>query len=174
MKHRGNLPPSSGVSKDMKTRLLVLIAALALASAACGSEDPISAGAEASPTPRSTAQASPTPDQTPDPDEGYEASDQIVVRRPASGDRVASPVRIAGEANVYEATVSLRLVTADGEVLVEDFTTATCGSGCWGDYGTRLAFDVAEPTEAVLEVFESSAEDGSALHMVEIPLTLLP
>ena len=30
------------------------------------------------------------------------------------------------------------------------------------------------PAEVVLEVFESSAEDGSPQHMVQVPITIVP
>ncbi|MEA2446919.1 MAG: hypothetical protein QOK47_556, partial [Actinomycetota bacterium] len=33
---------------------------------------------------------------------------------------------------------------------------------------------VEKETEAVLEVFESSAEDGSPLHKVSVPITIVP
>lgn len=161
----------------MKTRLIALIAILTLVLVGCGSEDPLPAAAETSPSPSASpghAPAEPEDTRDPEPQDEGEETGQIVVRRPSAGDRVASPLVIAGDADVFEATVSLRLVTADGRVLAEDFTTATCGSGCRGDYRTRLKFDVAETTDGILEVFESSAEDGSALHMVRVPLTLLP
>jgi hypothetical protein len=97
----------------------------------------------------------------------------IVVTEPRPGDELTSPFELAGSANVFEATVSYRLV-ADGRRLTKGFTTATCGSGCRGTYSKRVRFNVEEPTEAVLQVFEASAEDGSPLHMVEVEVTLLP
>ena len=98
----------------------------------------------------------------------------ILVEEPGVGEEVSSPFTASGTANVFEATVSIRLVSADGEVLRETFTTATCGTGCRGDYDGKVKFDVSEPTEAILEVYESSAEDGSAIHVERIPVTLLP
>lgn len=97
----------------------------------------------------------------------------IVVLEPAPGDPVASGFELGGSANVFEATVSYRLVSR-GEVLAEGFTTATCGSGCRGRFRTSVDFAAAGLGRARLEVFESSAEDGSPLHMVTIPLRLQP
>lgn len=97
----------------------------------------------------------------------------IVVTDPGMGDEVSAPLEISGTANVFEATVSFRLM-ADGTEIATGFTTATCGTGCRGKYRGTLDFEVTEPTEAVLEVFESSAEDGSPLHLVSIPIRLLP
>jgi hypothetical protein len=97
----------------------------------------------------------------------------IVVTEPRPGNELTSPFELEGSANVFEATVSYRLV-ADGTRLAKGFTTATCGSGCRGTYSKRVRFNVDEPTTAVLQVFEASAEDGSPLHMVEVEVTLLP
>lgn len=93
----------------------------------------------------------------------------IVVMTPAIGDRVSSPVTISGTANVFEATVSIRILDDEGNLLAETFTTATCGTGCRGDYSEKVMFDVAGDG-GVIEVFESSAEDGSDLHLVSIPV----
>ncbi|MGH3651087.1 MAG: Gmad2 immunoglobulin-like domain-containing protein, partial [Acidimicrobiia bacterium] len=39
---------------------------------------------------------------------------------------------VEGIANVFEATVNIAVLDATGEVVHEEFVTATCGSGCWG------------------------------------------
>ena len=98
----------------------------------------------------------------------------IVVEEPAAGEEVTSPLTISGTANTFEATVEMRLVGPDGKVIAHRFTTATCGTGCRGDYETQLKFKVSEPTEAILEVYESSAEDGSRIHVERVPVTLVP
>jgi germination protein M len=98
----------------------------------------------------------------------------IVVLSPRPDSEVSSPVEVSGTANVFEATVSLRVVDSSGRVLVRNFTTATCGTGCRGDYKKRLRFDVSEPTEAFIEAFEESAEDGSELFLVRVPVMLVP
>ena len=98
----------------------------------------------------------------------------IIVDRPLATARVSSPMTVAGSANVFEATVSIRLETEEGATISESFTTATCGSGCRGTYRTQVEFDVDRPTPAKLVVYESSAEDGSELHALTVPVTLLP
>lgn len=98
----------------------------------------------------------------------------ILVTSPAIGTRLTSPVTVAGTANVFEATVSLRILDANGNEIARDFTTATCGTGCRGDYSTKLKFEVDSQQRGTLEVFEESAEDGSAIHVVPIPVTLVP
>jgi germination protein M len=98
----------------------------------------------------------------------------IVVEAPRPETSVSSPVTVTGNANVFEATVTMRIVDAAGNELVRDFTTATCGTGCRGDYTGRLRFDVAEAQNGFIEVFEESAEDGSPLFVVRVPVTLQP
>jgi hypothetical protein len=98
----------------------------------------------------------------------------IVVDEPIENARVSSPVLISGIANVFEGTVSIRIVDEKGAILSEDFTTATCGSGCLGTYRTRVRFRVDHEQHGSIQVFESSAENGEPLHLVEIPVTLLP
>lgn len=87
---------------------------------------------------------------------------------------MTSPITIAGEANVFEATVSMRIRDDGGTVLAEGFTTATCGSGCWGDFEGSLEFAVDDVQRAFIEVFESSAQDGSDQNVVVVPVILSP
>ncbi|HZA39105.1 MAG TPA: Gmad2 immunoglobulin-like domain-containing protein [Actinomycetota bacterium] len=98
----------------------------------------------------------------------------IVVESPRPGATVSSPVDVTGNANVFEATVSMRIVDSSGNVLVRDFTTATCGTGCRGGYSKKLKFEVAETQAGFIEVFEESAEDGSPIFKVRLPVMLKP
>jgi hypothetical protein len=97
----------------------------------------------------------------------------IVVETPQPGDEVASPVTIAGTADVFEATVSIRILDEDGGELAAAFTTATCGSGCRGRFSTDLFFFVDQTQNGAIEAFESSAEDGSPINLVSIPVVLV-
>ncbi len=94
----------------------------------------------------------------------------ILVESPVPGETVEDTFSVSGISNTFEANVQYRLVGGDGTVLDEGFTTATAGTGTWGDF----AFDVssAAPGEATLEVFEQSAEDGSVINLYEVPLRL--
>lgn len=103
-----------------------------------------------------------------------ELAPPIIVTSPEAGEEVSSPVTIEGTANVFEATVSIRVLDASGKKVADTFTTATCGTGCRGNYSEAVDFEVAEEQEGVIEVFEASAEDGSPLHMVRIPVKLVP
>lgn len=98
----------------------------------------------------------------------------IIVDEPSSGRRISSPVSIAGTANVFEATVSIRILDSNGKQLARTFTTATCGTGCRGDYAKKVSFSVDEAQPGIVEVFEESAEDGRPTNVVRVPVTLQP
>lgn len=72
-----------------------------------------------------------------------------------------------GFADVFEATVNI--VVRDKTVTYSwrPFTTATCGSGCWGDFSEAVAFEIDERQSGCIEV----AEDGSEQNVVSIPVT---
>lgn len=165
---------STRISRRMALASVVLL----LIGAACGPSDRPTAQETGSPqgnaageSPSDEARRS-SEDRTRRGDEGSLAP--IVVETPSSGQEVASPMTVSGTANVFEATVSMELLDENGDVIVDKFTTATCGSGCRGDYSTRLRFDVDAGGPATLRVFESSAEDARPLHTVSIPVVLVP
>jgi hypothetical protein len=98
----------------------------------------------------------------------------IIVTEPTMGEAVTSPLKVVGNADVFEATVQMRLLDADGDRLARAFTTATCGTGCRGDLSHELDFEVDEEQHGVLEVWWQSPEDGSRQDVVKIALTLKP
>jgi immunoglobulin-like protein involved in spore germination/sporulation and spore germination protein len=98
----------------------------------------------------------------------------ILVEAPAIGDRVPSPITIAGIADVFEATVSIAILDASGREIVRTFTTATCGTGCRGGFSAAVRYDVSHEQSGTVRVYESSAKDGSALNVVDVPVVLVP
>jgi hypothetical protein len=107
----------------------------------------------------------------------------ITVSWPYPGATLTDLDIISGTANVFEATVTYRVLDAQGNsVLVnrkrkpveEWFTTATCGTGCRGTWKARIDIDLDQIQEGTLEVYEVSAENGEPINMVRIPVTLDP
>lgn len=96
----------------------------------------------------------------------------ILVESPLVGQSVSSPVSVSGTANVFEATVSIRILDANGATIAETSTTATCGTGCRGDYRAKVGYDVDHDQPGTVMVFEASAKDGSPTNVVKIPVTL--
>ena len=98
----------------------------------------------------------------------------ILVESPGIGERVSSPVTIAGTADVFEAVVSIAILDEHGDTVASTFTMATCGTGCRGSYTTDVRYDVGTRQPGTIRVYEVSAKDGSPLHIVEIPVMLTP
>jgi len=97
----------------------------------------------------------------------------ILVERPSIDDRVTSPITVAGTADVFEATVSISVVNADGDEIARTFTTATCGTGCRGVYTEAVRYRVDHTQPGMVLVYESSAKDGRPVNVVQIPITLV-
>src|SRR5439155_8963823 len=97
----------------------------------------------------------------------------ITVESPVIGQQVSSPVRVSGTANVFEATVNVRILDANGHELARAFTTATCGTGCRGDYSVSVRFHVDHQQPGTVEVLDYSAKDGSPENVVSIPVILV-
>ena len=100
------------------------------------------------------------------------ATPSVLVASPVPGEAVATPVRIDGTANTFEATFNVEVVDANGEVLGKRFVTATSGSGTRGTFDAEVEFKAAADGPGELLVFELSAEDGSRIHEVRIPLQI--
>lgn len=154
-------------------RLIATVSIVTLVLVACGDGGPAADGPAAEPTTevQPSPEVEPSPAATPTP-QGPKAP--IVVDRPLPDSEVTSPVSIAGSANVFEATVSIRVLDAEENVITETFTTATCGTGCRGDYSESVSFEVDTRQPGTIEVYEASAEDGSQLFTVRVPVTLVP
>jgi hypothetical protein len=98
----------------------------------------------------------------------------IEVATPARGDEVTSPVTITGTADVFEATVSIEIRDQTNNVIAETVTTATCGTGCRGDFAVDVPYSVGQEQSGEIRVFEVSAMDGKPTNVVRIPVTLRP
>ena len=101
-----------------------------------------------------------------------EQTPAVLVESPLPFEAESSPLQAKGTANTFEATFSFEILDASGEVLVSDFVTATSGSGTRGTFRFDQPFVVDEDQEGTLVVFELSAEDGSRIHEVEVPIEL--
>jgi hypothetical protein len=96
----------------------------------------------------------------------------ILVESPAPGDAVASPLRLRGTANTFEAVFQVELLDAAGARVGEKTAMATSGTGTRGTFDLELPYTVDAPQQGTLRVFELSAKDGSVINEVRIPLRL--
>jgi len=98
----------------------------------------------------------------------------IFVDRPAWGAAARNPLKLAGSANVFEATFRAQLLDADGAVLADEQVTASCGTGCWGHFKADIPYAVPKPQYGTLRVFSLSALDGTPKNVVEYSVWLTP
>ena len=96
----------------------------------------------------------------------------IVVDRPTPGAQISSPVTVSGSANVFEANVTVRILDASGKELKRTFTTATCGSGCRGDFSVAVPFPAPPSGSEGFVVVEDDDAAGMGFppHQVRIPV----
>jgi len=97
----------------------------------------------------------------------------VLVESPLAFEDVTSPITATGTANTFEATFHYTLTDTDGLIVDEDFVTATSGTGIRGTFEfTTDEYTVPFDGIGSLIVFERSAEDGSKMNVVEIPLRM--
>ncbi len=100
-------------------------------------------------------------------------SPAILLEQPVVGERVSSPVELRGTANTFEGRFQMEL-RAGGRRLAKHPLSASSGTGTRGTFDTSIAFKIRKPTAAVVLVYETSPQNGRPIHVVRIPLRLLP
>ena len=96
----------------------------------------------------------------------------ILVDQPVPGARISSPLTVSGSANVFEANVTVRVLDASGKELTRTFTTATCGTGCRGDFSVAVTFPAQTAGSEGFVVVEDDDAAGMGFppHQVRIPV----
>lgn len=102
------------------------------------------------------------------------ADPSIIVEAPAEGARVTSPVTVSGRARVFEAVVSITIFDAAGSPLVETFTMASEAGPALAPFSAQVPFTVSQEQKGCIRVFESSAQDGRPVNVVQVEVTLAP
>jgi germination protein M len=98
----------------------------------------------------------------------------IFVGRPAFGAAIGNPARVAGSANVFEATFRITILDGAGRTIADQQAMATCGSGCRGTFDVTVRYDVPKAQWGTLRVWDGSAKDGSPQDVREYPVWLTP
>jgi nucleoid-associated protein YgaU len=95
----------------------------------------------------------------------------IDVRQPQPFDLVDDPVEACGIGTGFEATFQARVRDANGVGLVQ-VTIMAGGMGIWGNFHALLPLPGVPATpQGTLEVFEISAQDGTEINKVVVPIT---
>ena len=105
-----------------------------------------------------------------DRDDFEDVTPAIFVESPPQGATVTSPLRVTGTANTFEAVFQLTVVDNSGLIIYEDFVIATSGTGTRGTFDVTIEFDVEREGAGAIIVFEESAQDGSQINVVEVPV----
>ena len=99
----------------------------------------------------------------------------IVVESPYLGESAGNPLQVSGTADVYEANVTVIVLDAKGKEIARTFTTATCGTGCRGEFSVTIPYKVAEDQQGTVVVQDDDAAGtGHPPHVLEIPVYLRP
>jgi hypothetical protein len=77
---------------------------------------------------------------------------------------------VSGLANVFEASLMVQVLDGNDEVVHEEPVMASCGSGCWGEFGVGVATELITPGESSIRLLTYSAEDGSPRDSITIPI----
>lgn len=94
---------------------------------------------------------------------------RIIVYRPKPHAIIRHKFVLSGRANVFEANVSYKLVTKSGRTVNTGYTTASCGTGCWGYFNKTVSVPKSVPAGYhTLYVYESSPKDGSINSVVKV------
>ena len=98
----------------------------------------------------------------------------IVVSDPVVGQRVSSPVTVAGTANVFEATVTLRLLDASGREIATRFTHRHLRQRLPGHLvGERAVPARTAPSAAPSRCTRCPRRTAPRQHVVNVPVTLV-
>lgn len=126
------------------------------------------------PTPTLILTAPPTTAPTPTTTAVWSDPTQAIeVFSPVNNGLYHSPMVVNGFSRTFEGNVNLRLTDKNGQVLAERNTLGGSVDG-FAFFDSALRFTVGEMISGTLDVFESSAKDGSEIHKVTIPVVLLP
>jgi nucleoid-associated protein YgaU len=94
----------------------------------------------------------------------------IVIRQPQAHDIVDDPIKICGIAVAFEAVFQVRVRDQTGLAIAKKFFNAAGGTH-WANFQIAMPVStVPKTTSGTLEVFVESAEDGSEVNKIIVPI----
>jgi nucleoid-associated protein YgaU len=94
----------------------------------------------------------------------------IVIRQPQAHDIVDDPIKICGIAVAFEAVFQVRVRDQTGLAIAKKFFNVAGGTFSANFQIAMPVSTVPKTTSGTLEVFEESANDGSEVNKVVIPI----
>jgi germination protein M len=96
----------------------------------------------------------------------------ILVESPLPFEEVSSPLQVTGTANSFEAMFQLNVTDGEGLIVYDEPEMATSGTGTRGTFDVTATFEVPRAGVGAVIVFEHSPQDGSPIHLVEVPVRI--
>jgi germination protein M len=97
----------------------------------------------------------------------------ILVWNPAIGSHLADSVRVTGSADVFEASLHIRIVNQKGIVIARTNVLASCGTGCRGGYTVLIPYHVPVTQLGAIIVSDDDTDgNGVPQHQVRVPVVL--
>lgn len=98
-------------------------------------------------------------------------SGNVIVESPVANEEISSPLKISGQARVFENRLNYRLNDGEGSVLAQGNITAdSLEAGQFGQFSVEVNYLKPKSRQGTLEVFDYSAKDGSEADKVTIPV----
>ena len=120
----------------------------------------------------------PDPDRMADPCAVHEDGEMrafIDVVSPVEGQPVSGELELVGCSSVFEGTIQYRILDANEQTLLEDFTTATAGGPAIGEF--RVTIELPSTGDLYVEVYWEDVATGDEAHpdgperdLVRIPI----
>ena len=105
------------------------------------------------------------------PRETRSASGNIMITEPRPSDTISSPVKVVGKARVFEAALTVRVLSKDGKELGRANIMASQGAPNFGDFSVDVKFTKpAGVSEGFVEALFYSAKDDSPINVVRVPV----
>ncbi len=98
----------------------------------------------------------------------------IFVESPRWGDGGTNPVAVAGRSNTESGTFTIEIQAPDGTVLGSADVTSSCGTNCWADFATQVAYTATAPGPGRLVVYSHAPSDGRTVDQRAYPIQLVP
>lgn len=111
-------------------------------------------------------------DEPQDRNDWEDLSPAILVESPLPFADVSSPLQITGTGNTFEAAFIINITDGEGLIVYDEPAMATSGTGTRGTFDVTATLDDPRPGLGTVIVFEESAEDGSHINIVEIPVNI--
>jgi hypothetical protein len=122
-----------------------------------------------------TPTETPTPlPPTPEPLE-INLDEAIDISTPFAGASVTSPLTVFGTAGAtFEQTLVIRMVGLDNVELGKTTTTIQADGGQRGSFNATIDFTAGDNQNALLQIYSTSARDGSLVHLNSVMVKLVP